>query len=206
MYGSDLGERDCEWALVTSPAQEPLSVDEAKLQASITQHDDNLLIAAYIRSAREAGQNFLNRAFFTQTWKLQLAWFDDVIWLPMAAPLQSTPTPPTVQYYDENGTLQTLATTYYDVDTTSEPGRIVRKPNQTYPSVQSDRLRPVIITYVCGWSTVDDIPEPIKQGMRVYVAALDADRLDAEAARKAAEILWIQAGQVFWRPPTCLRY
>jgi uncharacterized phiE125 gp8 family phage protein len=198
-----IGEHDCEWALVTGPTIEPISLDEAKLQSAITQDDDNALIASYIRSAREAGQNFLNRAFYTQTWKLQLAGFDDVIWLPMAAPLQSVTS---VQYYDTDGNLQTLATSYYDVDTTSEPGRVVRKPNQTYPSVESDRLRPVLITYVCGWSSVDTIPEAIKQGLRVYVSAMEGDRSGtiAEASVRAAQALWTQAGHVWWRPPECL--
>jgi len=200
---SYLEERDCEWSMMTAPAQEPLTLDEAKLQASVTQDDENLLVVGYLKAAREAAQSFLNRALFTQTWKLQIAGFDDVIWLPMAAPLQSVTS---VQYYDENGTPQTLATSYYDVDTVSEPGRIVRKPNQTYPTVQSDRLRPVTVTYVCGWTDVDLIPEAIKQGIRVYLTAFEGGRAGQtfDIAQKAAEACWIQAGQVFWRAPECL--
>ncbi len=203
----------CDWTIVTAPAQEPISLDEAKLQASIQQGDENLLINGYIKAARSACENFLNRALFTQTWRLSLSSFADVIWLPMAAPLQNDSganpsTAPVVEYYDADGAQQTLATSYYLVDTTSEPGRIVRAPNQTWPTVQSDRLTGrVTITYVAGWSSVDDIPENIKQGIRLFVAYQDADRiggLDGDNARRAAEALWSSAGHVYWKEPQCL--
>lgn len=195
-----------QWALTTAPAQEPLTVAEAKQHCSITQDDDNALIDAYLRSARIAAEQYLSRALFTQTWTLQLSDFADVIWLPMAAPLASVTS---VQYYDTDGVLQTLATSAYTVDTVSEPGRIVRAPDQSWPSVQSDRAMTVIVTYVAGWSSVDDIPELIKQGMRLWIAAADADRTggsaDGAAARQAAERLWALQGPAYWREPqACL--
>jgi uncharacterized phiE125 gp8 family phage protein len=195
---------ECDWSLVTAPAQEPLSLDDAKLHSSVTQDDENLLIAAYITAARKACEGFLNRALFTQTWKLQLSAFADVVWLPMAAPLQSVTS---VVYYDTAGTQTTLSSSNYIVDTTTTPGRIVRAVDVTWPSIQSDRLTGrVVITYVAGWSSVDDIPENLKQGIRLFVAYQNADRIgsaDADASRRAAEALWMSEGQVFWRPPEC---
>lgn len=190
----------CEWSLVTAPAEEPLTLAEAKLHASITQDDDNLLTDAYRVAARQAAEQYLGRGLFTQTWQAQLAYWAEVIWLPMAAPLQSVTS---VKYYDGDGVLQTLAASSYVVDTTSEPGRIYRAPNTAWPSVQADRLVRVIVTYVCGWTSVDTIPELIKQGIRLYLATSDADRVgaDSAAAKAAAEACWRAYGQVFWRPP-----
>ncbi len=205
-------ELACDWSLVTGPVLEPLELEDAKLHANILQNDDNALVASSITAARESAQAFLSRALYTQTWQLQLEAFADVIWLPMAAPLQNSAvanpaTVPVVQYYDTAGALQTLASTVYTVDTISEPGRLLKAPNQSWPSTQSDRVFPVLITYVCGWTTVDAIPETIKQGMRFAVAAFWADRTggsaDSTAALLAAENLWTRAGPVHWRPPAC---
>lgn len=187
-----------EWVLVTGPVQEPLEVDDAKQWAVAHQNDDNVTFDALIRGAREAAQNYLGRAFFTQTWKLQLEYFADVVWLPMAAPLASVTS---VTYYDSDGVSQTLSTSYYTVDTVSEPGRIVRAPNQTWPSVQSDRLMPVTITYVCGVTDVANIPEMVKQGMRYFISGMDADRLKAQDAIAAAHACWDCIGPVYWREP-----
>lgn len=191
----------CEWSLVTAPVVEPLTIAEAKQHCRIFVDDDNALIASYITVARQGAEQYLNRAVPPQTWQAQLGGFADVIWLPMAAPLQSVSS---VKYYDTAGVLQTLASTYYTVDTVSEPGRVVRAPNQSWPAVQSDRLAPVIITYVCGWATVQDIPELIKAGIRLAVEAQNAARGGADSApsMKAAEACWNGYGQVFWRPPT----
>ena len=189
-----------DWTLVTGPTEEPLTLEEAKKHArsdAIADEDD--LFDSWVRASREDAEQYLGRGLFTQTWKLVLDDFFDVIWLPMAAPLQSVSS---VQYYAEDGTLTVLATSYYDLDTTSEPGRIVRKPNQVWPPLQSDRLGRVVITYVVGWSAIGSIPQRMKDGIAVLTTAR-ARRLTGEAwanARAAAESCW--SDRVFWRPPT----
>lgn len=200
----------CEWTLVTAPDTEPITRTQAKLSAALTQTDEDSLIDAWIAAGRQAAEMFLGRALFEQTWLLSLAAFAEVVWLPMAAPLRNDAgNEPIVTYYDANGVLQTLATSYYEVDTTSEPGCIRRAPGVAWPAVQADRARPVQITYVCGHGAVADIPELVKQGIRLYVAAAEADRLggpDADASRRAAEACWRSSGQVFWRAPQSCRY
>ncbi len=189
-----------EWTRTAAPAQEPLTLDEAKSHLIIHQDDDDLLIDAYLRAAREAAEQYLGIGLFTQTWKLTLQAFADVIWLPMASPLASVTS---VKYYDADGTLQTLSASSYIVDTVSTPGRIVKAPTYTWPTVQSERLMPVEITYVCGWSSTDLIPELIKQGIRVYLTGLEGQRGDPALAKQAAESLWRAHGAVRWIPPQC---
>lgn len=189
-----------EWTRTIAPTQEPITLTEARAQARITHTSEDTLLRAYIQTAREYAETYMNRGLMTQTWKLTLPRFGDVMWLPMAAPLQSVTS---VQYYDDDGTLQTLATTYYAVDTVSRPGRVVRKPDQSWPSVQWERVDAVIITYVVGWTAVTSIPERIKHGIRQYVTALDADREGlseyAGQAMRAAEACW--SDRIEWMPP-----
>jgi len=192
----------CEWALLTAPTEEPLSIAEAKAQARVTHDDEDGVWDGYISAARAAAEDYMSRGLLTQTWVFTLPYFADSIWLPMAAPLQSVTS---IKYYDSAGVQQTLSTTIYDVDTTSRPGRIVRKPQQTWPSVQSDRIVSRIeITYKVGWTSKELIPDRIRQGLLVYVGYLDCDREGlqeyGERARQAAEACW--SDRVFWKPPS----
>jgi uncharacterized phiE125 gp8 family phage protein len=193
-----------QWIRTVDPAKEPLTLAEAKAQARITYTQDEDLLASYIKTAREAAEDCLHRGLYTQTWKLTLDQFADVIWLPMAAPLQSVTS---VQYYATDGTLTTLSTTVYEVDLTSRPCRIARKPAQAWPSVQADRnAGAVFITYVVGWTDTALIPERFKQGMRHYLTYLDLDRPGTEStaavALAAAEACW--ADVVHWIQPRCV--
>jgi uncharacterized phiE125 gp8 family phage protein len=195
---------DAQWALVTGPAEEPVSLTDAKLQLRVTQPNQDRLIVSYIQAAREAAEAFLHRGLFTQTWQLTLDGFADCVWLPMAAPLQSVTS---VRYYDADGTLQTLASTFYTADLVSRPGRLTRAANQLWPSVQPDRLTGrIVITYVVGWATVEAIPERIKQGIRLYLGYLDADRdgLEPNAAQalRMAEACWDD--RVTWIEPQAI--
>jgi uncharacterized phiE125 gp8 family phage protein len=188
------------WQLVTAPVQEPISVAEAKQHAKINQDKDDVTVARFIKTAREAAEDYMNRALYTQTWQLVLDCFADIIHLPRAAPLQSVTT---VKYWDTAGVQQTLASTFYTVDTVARPGRLTRAYNQVWPPLQDRYSGKIEITYVVGFSTVAAIPERIKQGIRMYVAYLDSDRegfdQDGERARKAAEACWDD--RVIWIEP-----
>lgn len=193
----------CEWALVTPPTVEPITPNDAIDQARSVPDAELGLLYSYIVTARQTAEDYMARGLLTQTWKLVLSWFEDVIWLPMAAPLQSVTT---VKYYDAAGVLQTLASSAYVVNTTSRPGCLELAPNQSWPSVQSGRQFPVEITYVVGWTDADLVPERIKQGIRSYVAYMHYDRegMDERAkyACEAATMCWSDI--VHWKPPACV--
>lgn len=192
---------EMQWTRTVAPVIDPVTLQEVKDHARITQSQGDATILRYLKAATEAAEQSMNRGLLTQTWQLTLRWFADVIWLPMAAPLQNDPlatggsTVPVVQYYDTAGTLQTLATTYYDVDTVSRPGRLLRAANQSWPGLQSGKLGGrVVITYVVGYTTAALVPERIKQGIRLYASWLDSDRdgMDPNGTRgrDAAESCW----------------
>lgn len=200
MPANDL-EVGSRWILQTGPTKAAVTVAEAKAHLRVTDNASDDLIADYIATATEEAEQYLFRGLLTQTWKAVFDHFANELPLPMAAPLQSITS---VTYYDQDGTQQTLATTYYDTDTLSRPGKVVLKPDQTWPSVQSERRNGrVEVIYVVGWTSPELVPEKIKQGIRQYVAYLDLDRdgfaPEALQARQAAERCW--SDRVFWSPP-----
>src|SRR4051812_24311353 len=104
---------DPRWRRIVEPVVEPISLREAKDQIRSTQPQADAMLMRYIRAARDAAEQAMNRGLLTQTWELTLNRFADVIWLPQAAPLQNdadaTPsTAVSVQYYDPYGVLTTL--------------------------------------------------------------------------------------------------
>lgn len=191
----------CAWELTTAPTLEPFTVEEAKAQIRSVQAQEDALVTSYIKSARAAAEAHLGRVLLTQTWTLAISDFVTVIPLPFAAPLQSVTS---VKYYDEAGVQQTLSSTAYTVDTRSRPGRIALASGQSWPAVQSlRRVNRIEIVYVAGWTSRDLIPEDIKQGMRVLIGSMDADRdgmgPGAEQALRVAKSFWTD--KVFWTPP-----
>jgi len=199
------------WNIVTGPVEEPISIAEIKAQARVTHDREDALLYSYIVAAREAAESYLSRGLLTQTWRMDLEYWPDVVSLPMAAPLQndalaSPSTAVAVQYYNSTGVLTTLATTYYAVDTTSTPGQVVRAPLQSWPTLQSDRSLSVVITYVVGWTAPDLVPETIKQGIRLLAASMPRPRdtaVDMDAVTRAAQACWDRAGCLSHIPPDC---
>lgn len=188
------------WSRTTEPTAWPISLDDAKAQARVTHSDEDGLFAGYIATAVAMAEDYLGRGLLTQTWTLTLDDWSNRIWLPMAAPLQSITS---VKYYDASGTLQTLSSTYYGTDSSARPACLVKAPNQTWPALQADRRSwRVEVVYVVGWSTAASVPDRIKQGIRLMVTALDANRDGTDAsgdvARRAAEQCW--ADRIFVPP------
>ena len=134
--------------LITPPASEPVSLTEAKARLKVTVSDMDDDITALISAARAAAENEVGRAFVTQTWSLYLDGFPAgrVITLPRP-PLASVTW---VKYYDADGVQQTLSSTTYYVATGQDPGRIVLKQSQAWPTVEAGRPEAVEVRYVAG--------------------------------------------------------
>src|SRR6185503_13895004 len=178
--------------VVAEPAEEPLSLVQAKDQLRVTNDDSNELIASYIAAARRHLENTRGSAYVTQTRERQLDCFLDycgVIEIPRS-PLQSVTW---IKYIDFVGVEQTLSPTLYQVDARSEPGRIAPAYGQAWPSTRP-QLGAVTIRYVCGYVAAAAVPEEVRQAMRLLVT--DAWECKSEtvigtivATRKAVDAL-----------------
>lgn len=148
-------------------------------QVRVTSSDELSGIEAKGRSAEEAMENELSAALLTQTLVLKLDCFPSwEIKLPRP-PLQSVTS---VQYVDSNGTTQTLAATEYTVDAPpansrwrSVPSRIHLAYGKSWPTTR-DVPNAVIVTYVAGATKPEDVPELVREGIRLTFADLYENR------------------------------
>ena len=156
--------------LNTGPTSLPVSLPEIKdhlrLQESFTTDDAH--ISRLISSAVAEVEQLTRRRLFTQTWIYYLdAWPNgDAIALPFGQ-LQSVSS---VKYKDSDGSESTMDSGDYIVDTDSEPCRVVLAYGESWPGDTLYPSNPIYVQFVCGYSSKADIPEPIKQAIKVIVA------------------------------------
>jgi len=152
----------------TQPASEPVTLAQVKLHTrldttEIGTIEDNLLKGS-LSAARQWCEQYQNRSYIWQTITGKQDVFTNTIVLPNP-PLVLVDS---IQYIDTTGTQQTLATSVYDVDTTSDPGEITLAYNQSWPNLRGDH-HGVIITYRAGYAAT-------------CTASTGADTLTANAA------------------------
>lgn len=159
---------------VTAPTDEPVTIDETKHFLRIDDEDSDALIISLIKISREYAESVTGRALMTQTWKYYLDDFpsEDYIELPFP-PLSSITH---LKYTDTAATQTEFSSTAYSADTAGVPGRLVLGYNQTWPTATLATVNPIEIQFVCGYGTPDDIPESLKQGMKIDIGNLFENR------------------------------
>lgn len=119
-----------------------------------------------ITDGREMVENITRRQLLTQTWDYSLQeWPDkDFIKIP-GGNLQSVVS---VKWKDTAGTETTLtAGTDYIVETNGEGiGKIVLPYGVSWPSGTLYPSNPIVIRYVCGWTTAASLPKNIKRACK----------------------------------------
>ena len=124
------------WTRTTAPVLSAITLADAKAQTRIVDDESNGLLLSYIASATDEAEQALGYGLLTQSYKVTADDFYDVFPLPMCLVLQSIDS---VKYYDADGVLQTLSSTYYTTDTVARPARLVRAADMAWPSLQADR-------------------------------------------------------------------
>lgn len=164
------------WVVTTEPTEEPVGLDEAKAYLRVTHSADDPVISALVRKARETAERVTGKAIVEQTRRLSLSRFplctdhgpvcDGTTILPPGGYLQSVSS---ITYVATDGTVTTLASTVYDVDTDSMPGRIVLAYAQTWP-IAREQARSVKVNYVCGWDDALLVPRDLRDRILEAVA------------------------------------
>jgi uncharacterized phiE125 gp8 family phage protein len=162
--------------LITPPALEPVTLDEAKAQLKVDTSDDDALITTLITAARARAEWHTGRAFVTQSWVLWLdCWPGDGIAQVPLPPLQSVSA---VSAYARDNTANTVDPSRYFVDTVSAPGRVVFDC-LTSPGFDLRRRNAVAIAFDAGYgAAASDVPEPLRQGVLEILAELYVNRGD----------------------------
>lgn len=131
------------------PPVEPISLDDAKLHSVIDENMRDPVLARYLRAAREFVEHETRKRIVARLFRYALDCFPGVIALPVA-PVRGVSR---IAYYDEAGTLQTLAASKYTLDLYGLPiARIVPKFGEIWPTTELGRPGAVFVEFYAGFS------------------------------------------------------
>lgn len=191
---------------VTDPAEEPLTVSEAKTHLKVSGSTEDSYISGLITAARLICEEFTGRALVTQGWRLWCdnfpggnpnsmgAWWDGVreaadhLTVKRAVRL---PRPPlisveAVTIYDDDDNSEEFPESEYFVDTSSEPGRLALRRDAAWPVAGRD-TNGIRIDFTAGYGAASAVPKALKQGMLAHIAHLYENR--GEGLGPAGEVL-----------------
>lgn len=169
--------------VTSQPADEPLTVDQAKRHLRVLHSDLDGEIETLITVARDYAERFAARTLRTSVTRvLKLAdWWCDEIKLPFPPLLGVT----SVAYYDESEVSQTLASSNYEVElSTDGGGRLVWAWDATIPSIFT-REDAITVTFTTGYSAASAIPPMALHAMKTKLTELFG--VGSESELKAAK-------------------
>lgn len=160
--------------LVTAPTIEPITLVEAKAQCRIETPDDDGLIDALIKAAREYVESATHRALLRQTWDWKLDAFPSGSDTRLVLPLPPVSSVTSVTYVDTAGATQTWDSSDYRTSLPAGPqagpGTIEPAYGEVYPSTR-DLSDAVVVRVVCGYgTTADTVPSSLRSAIKLLVA------------------------------------
>lgn len=168
---------------ITAPSTQCVTVDEVKdfLRLQGTTSEDYLL-QSFIKAAESYAENYMKRSISKQQWELRLDEFPDLdekaqdIELPRP-PLSTVSSEVVVSYVEDNtaGNTTSMASTAFTIDYYSEPGIIYPSYDNEWPDPKEIK-NAVRVTYYSGYSNPANVPEPIKQWVKLRVGSMYENR------------------------------
>ncbi len=184
--------------LITGPASEPITLQEAKLHlrviadvADVTANPEDAYITALIVAARQGAEQITGRALMPQTWEIAFDDFERCFdgnlqrGMKLAKPPIAAIT--SVKYLDSAGVLQTLATTDYELNSYREPAEIIRPYLTAWPITQRHD-NAVLIRFTCGYTNAAAVPQEIKQWMLLRIGAMYENREEIVVNTRVASV------------------
>ncbi len=159
------------YKLITPPAAEPLTLDEARLHLRVDGIDENGYITSLIVVARMAAEAATGRALMPQIWEYVDDDFDDEIVLAH---------PPVVgivsfSYIDYAGASASLGQADYVLDDYETPPRLKPAYLKCWPIARNEPSS-VKVRYTTGYANAAAVPAPIKQWMLLAIGDMYARR------------------------------
>lgn len=141
---------------------------------------EDVYLTSLITAARIYCEEYQNRCYITQTFELALPYFPGEIEIPKGN-LQSISS---ITYKNSAGVTTTLtADTDYVTSIRGIVGRVVPAYGKVWPSFVPFPLDPIIITFVCGFETAADVPENIKQAIKLLISHWYSHRTPVDQAQ-----------------------
>lgn len=175
-------------AIVTQPAAEPISLEEAKDHLRVTGTDDDARIEPKIVAIRQWTEEFLRRRLVTQTLDWRFDFFPaDEFDFPVG-PIQSVTS---ISYVDTAGATQVLSASLYQADLYAEPGRLAPAFAQVWPSTR-EQFNAVTVRCVAGYGDPPLVPRPIIAAMLMLLdASYDCEgEAEVKTTPAAMRCLW----------------
>jgi uncharacterized phiE125 gp8 family phage protein len=171
-----------------------LSLEEARLHLRVTAegtppaHPDDTLIQSFVQAATnelDGTEGWLGRALATQSWRLTLDAFPvGAIRLPLP-PLQTVDR---IGYTAPDGTPTVLAPSAYRViKSDTDPARVEPAFGSPWPAIRGQSAA-VEIDYTCGFGAPTDVPELIRQHIRLRLGQFYENREMVAIGVAVAEI------------------
>ena len=157
-----------EATLLTAATWEPVSLREIKTQVQLapeyTAHDVEL--QQLVTGAREQYERDTAQILASSSWQIR---FDD--WPVEYFELDVRPITAIerIRYYDTTGTLQTVASSVYELDAAYPVARIRLGDNQQWPTARGHE-GDILIDYTAGYATQSAVPASIKHAVMLLAA------------------------------------
>lgn len=159
------------WVVTVAPAEEPVSLADAKAHLGVTHAGDDDRLTRNIKSARQHVEAVCERALVTQTWRLSLDAFPSGC---ITLPGGKVSAVSSIAYTDTNGDAQALVGYQSDLD--SEPARLMYAYSAgAWPGARAV-LNAVQVTYVVGYGAASAVPDALKAAILLAVGDLYANR------------------------------
>lgn len=184
---------------IVAPSTQCVSVADVKEFLRIQSTSEDYLLRSMIKVAESYAENYMKRSINRQQWELRIDNFDQVqqnyeyngvkyyhynqvqlqrgdIELPRP-PLTTASSEVVVTYIEDTtaGATTSIASSALTIDYYSEPGVIYPSYDNEWPTPR-DVPNAVRITYYSGYSTPSNVPEPIKQWVKLRVGAMYENR------------------------------
>jgi uncharacterized phiE125 gp8 family phage protein len=184
--------------LVTAPANDPVTLTEAKAHLDVEHSDHDTLIAALVDAAVsmvDGPKGFTGRAIISQTWDYYLDAFPDCNAEAIELPLPPCISVTGVYYTDAAGVEQTWDAASYHADLYSEPARILPAAGGSWPTPDDERPNAVRIRFTAGYVTndsppTDNQPAAIKAAILLIVGDLYRSRETAVIGQTVSKLPW----------------
>lgn len=185
-----------QYSIVTQPASEPISYDEAAEHVRVDSVDDRDYLEALIPAAREWVESITGRVGMVTTYRLTARRWCDIMTEArrLEIPLLRSPLAAvsSVKYYASGETsLTTMSADDYIVVTATTPG-IVELDDGALPATE-DRSDAIQIEFTAGHADAADIPALFRHAVKMLVANLYEQRSPI-AAVSMQDIPWTLRG------------
>lgn len=149
------------------PAEEPVSLAEAKLYLRINSTAEDALLATLINAARMSAEEYTRKSFVTQSWRLAV---DDMLPSETLLPRGPVSAITSITAFDGAGTPTSISASTYTLNAAKDTLLL-------NASVFAHRVE---VVYVAGYGAANAVPAPLRLGILAHVSALYEHRGDAE--------------------------